>query len=195
MIDTSILISIFVSYLAGSIPFGLLVSKAGGLGDIRTQGSGNIGATNVLRVGNKKLALLTLALDFAKGALPVWLFSAQGEMTAHAAMLAAVLGHMFPVWLKFKGGKGVATTLGVLLGLHYPLLLVTGGVWLAVFAATRISSLSALTCFAIAPVAMYFMLGAQPALICALLSALVWWRHKENIRRLLKGEEPKFGKK
>lgn len=186
---------LLTGYLIGSIPFGLLLSVIGGYGDIRAIGSGNIGATNVLRTGNKKLALLTLLLDGGKGATAVLLCHAASLDYPLPAVLAAVLGHCFPVWLTFKGGKGVATALGgILAALPY-----TGGaailIWLCVFWRTRISSLSAIISLGLAPVVTYFFYGEPSACITALICAIVIARHHQNIRRLLKGAEPTFGSK
>jgi glycerol-3-phosphate acyltransferase PlsY len=184
-----------VGFLLGSIPFGLLLTRAAGLGDIRKVGSGNIGATNVLRTGNKKLAAATLLLDALKGLAPVLVFNLLwGPVPAAAAAAGAVLGHMFPPWLGFKGGKGVATTLGVLIGLSWQLGAITCALWLVLAALFRYSSLAALLSILIGAVAAwYFVPVAAPGL--CLLAALVWVRHHENIRRLLNGTEPKIGKK
>jgi glycerol-3-phosphate acyltransferase PlsY len=184
-------------YLLGSIPFGLLLTRAAGLGDIRSIGSGNIGATNVLRTGNKKLALATLLLDGAKGAAAVlitgWFFY---DPTLEAiAGAAAFLGHIFPVWLKFKGGKGVATALGTWLALAWPIGILACLTWLIIALVFRYSSLSALIAVALAPV--YAIWLGNPALILfgVFVAILCCIRQHENIRRLLKGEEPKIGKK
>ncbi len=186
-----------IGYLCGSIPFGLLFSKLFGYGDIRSIGSGNIGATNVLRTGNKALAALTLFFDMLKGAAPIWLSFSSGDMwIIFATALLAVLGHMYPVWLKFKGGKGVATTLGVMLALLPPLGLVMLGIWLGMAVAFRISSLAALSSFAMAPILAWLVFGdIRLAALGAVIAALVFWKHQDNIRRLLKGEEPRIGRK
>jgi glycerol-3-phosphate acyltransferase PlsY len=184
-----------VGFLLGSIPFGLLLTRAAGLGDIRKVGSGNIGATNVLRTGNKKLAAATLLLDALKGLAPVLVFNLLwGPVPAAAAAAGAVLGHMFPPWLGFKGGKGVATTLGVLIGLSWQLGAITCALWLVLAALFRYSSLAALLSILIGAVAAWYFVPVAAPVLC-LLAALVWVRHHENIRRLLNGTEPKIGKK
>lgn len=183
-------------YLLGSIPFGLVLTRAAGLGDIREIGSGNIGATNVLRTGRKGLALATLLLDGGKGAIAVGLaWVLIGADAVPVAGFAAVLGHNFPVWLKFKGGKGVSTTLGTLMAAVWPAGIACCLTWLVVAFVFRISSLSALVALALAPV--YAWLFGSPALaaMAAGLAVLGFIRHKQNIARLLKGEEPRIGKK
>lgn len=191
-----IIIALLGGYLLGSVPFGLVLTKPFGY-DLRAIGSGNIGATNVLRTGRKDLALATLLLDSGKGAIAAGLaWAATGDaLPALLAGAAAVVGHNFPVWLRFKGGKGVATTLGVLLATAWPAGLAACATWLAVAAAFRYSSLAALVALAAAPV--YAWLWATPAHVAvfAALAVLAWVRHHENIRRLLKGEESKIGKK
>jgi len=180
-------------YLLGSIPFGLLLTRAAGGPDIRAIGSGNIGATNVLRTGNKALAAATLLCDMLKGTVAVLAAARYGTDPALAAALGAFLGHLFPVWLKFKGGKGVATYIGLLIGLHWPTALFFCVVWLAVAAGTRYSSLAALIASALTPLAIwYFGLPAVAALFL-LLSALLWVMHRANIKRLLNGTEGKIG--
>lgn len=189
---------IILGYLLGSIPFGLVLTRLAGYGDIRAIGSGNIGATNVLRTGNKPLALITLICDSLKGAAAVLLAGllSTNPLIIMLAGLAAVLGHMFPIWLKFKGGKGVATTLGTMIALMPLLGLIMCLIWLAMALIFRISSLAALTAFAAAPILSYLWLGDENlALLCFIIAALVFWRHKENIQRLLKNEEPRIGKK
>jgi len=189
------LLPLVVGLLLGSIPFGLLLTRAAGLGDIRKVGSGNIGATNVLRTGNKKLAAATLLLDALKGLAPVLVFNLLwGPVPAAAAAAGAVLGHMFPPWLGFKGGKGVATTLGVLIGLSWQLGAITCALWLVLAALFRYSSLAALLSILIGAVAAWYFVPVAAPVLC-LLAALVWVRHHENIRRLLNGTEPKIGKK
>lgn len=206
-----------VGYLIGSVPFGLVLTKFAGLGDIRAIGSGNIGATNVLRTGNKKLALATLILDGAKGAVAVML--ARWMLTFDATMIAgvaAVIGHIFPVWLKFKGGKGVATTLGTLIALLPSLGLSACMLWLITAFFTRISSLSALVAIGLSPFIAWVLTrdfssnyteadGSQVfllnhhlnwmPLVCAVLAVIVFYKHKENIQRILKNTEPKIGQK
>lgn len=182
-----------IGYLSGSIPFGLLLSRWAGLGDIRSIGSGNIGATNVLRTGNKKIAALTLICDGLKGYVPVLASSIYGTPEAMiAAGLGALAGHLFPLWLKFKGGKGVATGLGVTFGWSWMLGLLFSVVWLVIFFATRISSASALTAVVVVAIAAISALmpvtGWWPSLVLAIA---VWFMHRANITRLLKGEEPK----
>jgi glycerol-3-phosphate acyltransferase PlsY len=182
-------------YLVGSIPFGLLLTRLAGLGDIRSIGSGNIGATNVLRTGRKGLAAATLLLDGAKGALAVLLAGRYGPDMAVLAGGGAVIGHVAPVWLGFKGGKGVATALGVLLALSWPVGVLAMATWLAVAALARISSLAALVALAASPVYAWFLADPQRAQLAAFLAIVVWLRHHENIRRILKGDEPRIGAK
>ena len=182
-------------YLLGSIPFGLIFAKLAGLGDIRKIGSGNIGATNVLRSGRKGIAALTLAADMLKGSIAVWLAGRYGPDPAIIAGLGAFLGHCFPVWLKFKGGKGVATYVGVLAALAWKAALVFAGVWLATAVISRYSSLSALVATLAVPIALYWMGDIQVAELFVLMSALVWLFHRENIARLLSGAESKIGGK
>ena len=191
----SLIAAIIGGYLLGSIPFGLLLTRMAGLGDIRNIGSGNIGATNVLRTGNKGLALATLLLDGGKGAAAVLIARAVSDDLAVIAGACAFLGHLFPVWLKFKGGKGVATALGTWLALAWPIGVLACFTWLIIALVFRYSSLSALLAVALAPI--YAIWLGSPALIWfgVGVTVLVWIRHHENIRRLLKGEEPKIGKK
>ena len=179
-------------YLVGSIPFGLILTRIAGLGDIRKIGSGNIGATNVLRTGNKRLAALTLLLDGLKGTAAVVIGNLWGPDAAIIAGAGAFIGHLFPVWLKFKGGKGVATMLGIFFGLNWPLGLFAITVWLIMAFAFRYSSLSALIAAASSPVFAWFLINRQIAEFCLFLAVLVWWRHGANIKRLLKGEESKI---
>nr|WP_294520954.1 glycerol-3-phosphate 1-O-acyltransferase PlsY [uncultured Rhodopila sp.] len=182
-------------YLLGSIPFGLLLTKAAGLGDIRGIGSGNIGATNVLRTGRKGLAAATLVLDALKGAAAVLIVRALAtEDIALYAGLAAVLGHMFPVWLKFKGGKGVATGLAVLTAASWPAGVAACAVWLLVAGTVRISSLAALGAFATAPLAALIMENFGVVKLAFTIAVLVFVRHQANIRRLIAGTEPRIGR-
>ncbi|TAN45767.1 MAG: glycerol-3-phosphate 1-O-acyltransferase [Rhodospirillales bacterium] len=183
-------------YLLGSIPFGLVLTKAAGLGDIRSIGSGNIGATNVLRTGNKKLAAATLILDGVKGAVAALAALAMsGEDMALIAGLFAVLGHNFPVWLKFKGGKGVATTLGTLLAVSWPTGLAAIATWLVTAKLSRISSLAALAALGLSPVYAYVFASPRHAALALVLATLGFARHRANIERLLAGTEPKIGGK
>jgi glycerol-3-phosphate acyltransferase PlsY len=183
-------------YLLGSLPFGFLITKMAGLGDIRQLGSGNIGTTNVLRTGRKDLAAATLLLDGGKGAAAVLIAGFWGPDVALLAGLGAVLGHLFPIWLKFKGGKAVATTLGTLLALDFAVGAGACLTWLAVALILRYSSLAGLLAVASAPVfAWFFAHDLQLVEMAAILAALVWFSHRENIARLLRGEEPKIGKK
>jgi glycerol-3-phosphate acyltransferase PlsY len=189
-------------YLLGSIPFGVIATRLGGAGDLRTIGSGNIGATNVLRTGRRDLALITLLGDGGKGALAVllaWLASRNGPHATQALLTAlaggaAFLGHLFPVWLKFKGGKGVATFLGTLLAAAWPAGLLAAAVWLVMAFLFRISSLAALTAAALAPIFVFAVDRPRPIALMALFMAiLIFVRHQENIRRLLRGQEPRLG--
>jgi acyl phosphate:glycerol-3-phosphate acyltransferase len=184
-----------LGYVLGSIPFGLLLTRAAGLGDIRNVGSGNIGATNVLRTGRKGLAAATLLLDALKGVAAVLIADQVGQLAAVGAAAGAVIGHMFPIWLSFKGGKGVATTLGVMWGLSWPVGAIACASWLLAAAAFRYSSLAALLCVVIAAVAAWFLTDPRAALLLTLLVPLVWVRHHENIGRLLKGIEPRIGQR
>ncbi|RYE10187.1 MAG: glycerol-3-phosphate 1-O-acyltransferase [Hyphomicrobiales bacterium] len=206
-------IAAIAGYLLGSVPFGLLLTRAAGLGDVRKIGSGSIGATNVLRTGNRGLAAATLLLDALKGLAAVLLarlvlpsiFPADPQVTLFAtyvAGVAAFIGHCYPVWLGFKGGKGVATLIGVLFGLAWPVGLIFCAVWLVIAFAQRISSLSAITAAVTAPVFAYvaFLMGWAPegvvfAMTVAVLSLLLIIRHSSNIARLMSGTEPKIGKK
>lgn len=191
----TLLLALLLGYLAGSIPFGLLVTRALGLGDVRAIGSGNIGATNVLRTGNKGAAAVTLILDAAKGAVPVLLAAALVEdpQAAAVAGLGAFLGHVFPVWLKFRGGKGVATFLGVLLALAPAIGLIACATWLATAFVFRISSLSALVAAALTPVWLWLLGPREVVWLGLALAAIIFLRHNGNIRRLLDGTEPRIG--
>ena|SRR5579885_1888625 len=184
-----------LGYLLGSIPFGLLLTRAAGLGDIRRIGSGNIGATNVLRTGHKGLAAATLLLDAGKGAAAVLIGRHWGPDMAVLAGCGAMLGHLFPIWLLFKGGKGVATGLGVLLALDWRIGLIACAVWLLVAVLLRYSSLAALAAFAAAPAAAWLIATRQLAAVALFLAVLVWLRHHQNIGRLITGREPRIGKR
>ena len=189
------LAALVVGYLLGSIPFGLLLTRAAGLGDVRAIGSGNIGATNVLRTGRKDIAAATLLLDGLKGAAAVLIFSQFSSGAGLIAGLAAFLGHIFPVWLQFKGGKGVATFLGCLLGLAWPAALAFAAIWLTTAKLSRYSSLSALVASAASPLVLWALgLPAQAAVI-AVMAAILWWKHGENIARLRAGTEGLIGEK
>ena len=190
------IITAIAAYLLGSVPFGLVMARLFGLGDIRQIGSGNIGATNVLRSGNKLAAFLTLVLDVGKGAVAVLVARALfDEGAAGFAGLFAVLGHLFSVFLRFKGGKGVATFLGTLLALSFPAGLAACATWLAMAVVFRISSLSAITAALLAPAFTFYFYHLHGAVLVAVLSAIVIAKHHANIGRLLRGEEPKIGKK
>ena len=192
---TTILIALAFGYLLGTVPFGLLLTRAAGLGDVRNIGSGNIGATNVLRTGHKGLAAATLLLDAAKGAVAVLVAQVWGAEAGIAAGFGAFLGHLFPVWLGFRGGKGVATYLGVLAAFAWQAGLVFAAVWLAVAFASRYSSLSALAAAIAAPVALYFLGLPLHAAALGVMSVIVFIKHRANISRLLAGTESKIGRK
>ncbi len=179
------------AYLLGSIPFGLLLSRFMGLGDLRKIGSGNIGATNVLRTGSRIAGLLTLLLDAAKGFLPVFIAGTLDMPSALMAAFAAFIGHVHPVWLRFRGGKGVATYLGILIALDPLVGLSAGLFWAVAFAILHISSVSSMTAALVAPIATALFVGTQPALVMAVLSLWILIRHHQNIRRLLAGTEPR----
>jgi glycerol-3-phosphate acyltransferase PlsY len=183
---------LLLGYLLGSVPFGLILTRLAGLGDIRSIGSGNIGATNVLRTGRKTLAAATLVLDGLKGTAAVLIGWRWGLFGALAGGLGAYLGHCFPMWLRFKGGKGVATFLGVILGLHWPTMVITTLVWIGTALVSRYSSLSALIASVAAPFVLLFFNRAEGAALTALLTALIWFRHRENLKRLCSGTEPKI---
>lgn len=197
-----IAVAIVGGYLLGSIPFGVIATKLGGAGDVRSIGSGNIGATNVLRTGRRDLAAITLLGDGGKGAVAVflaWLATRDASVAVQATLTAlagasAFLGHLFPVWLGFKGGKGVATFFGTLLAAAWPVGLLAGAAWLVVAFVFRISSLAALVAAALAPVFVFLVGRPEPIALMALFMAiLIYVRHAPNIRRLLKGEEPRIG--
>ena len=185
-----------LSYLLGSIPFGLVITRAMGLGDLRAIGSGNIGATNVLRTGNKPAALATLLLDAAKGGVAVLIARALvGEDAAQLAALCSFLGHLYPVWLRFKGGKGVATFLGTLLALAWPVGLAACATWAVTAAVTRISSLSALVAAALSSLWLFVFDRGEMMALVIVLTLLVYIRHRANLERIKAGTEPKIGRK
>ncbi|MSP45540.1 MAG: glycerol-3-phosphate 1-O-acyltransferase [Xanthobacteraceae bacterium] len=188
-----------VGYLFGSIPFGLILTKLAGTGDIRAVGSGNIGATNVLRTGRKSLAAATLLGDMLKGTVTVLLMAWFGGQTGFSdlslvAGLGAVLGHVFPVWLQFKGGKGVATYIGVLIAVSWPVALTFAVIWAAIAALSGYSSLAGLIASAATPVLLLIFISGKAALLFAVLTVIVWVMHRDNIARLRAGTEPKIGK-
>ncbi len=195
--ETAVMLAAIAGYLLGSIPFGLVLTLAAGLGDVRNIGSGSIGATNVLRTGRKGLAALTLLLDAAKGGAAVLLGGAiAGVPGIFFGGIASLIGHSYPVWLKFKGGKGIATGLGVLLVADWRVAVAAGGVWLAVAALLRISSAAALAAAVAAPIFAWLFASPQPVLGLVLVAvALVVLRHKDNIARLIAGTEPRIGTK
>ncbi|ABS16374.1 MULTISPECIES: glycerol-3-phosphate 1-O-acyltransferase PlsY [Brucella/Ochrobactrum group] len=182
-------------YFLGSIPFGLILTRLAGLGDVRSIGSGNIGATNVLRTGNKKLAAATLIFDMLKGTVAVLVASRYGPDAAIGAGFGAFIGHLFPVWIGFKGGKGVATYLGVLIGLAWPGALVFAAVWIVTALLTRYSSLAALIASIVVPIALYSRGYPAIAVLFAIMTVIVIFKHKANITRLLNGTESKIGAK
>ena len=185
-----------LGYLLGSIPFGLLLTRFAGLGDVRNIGSGNIGATNVLRTGHKGLAAATLLLDALKGTVAVLLADHWwGQAAAILAGIGAFLGHLYPIWLKFKGGKGVATYIGVILGLYWPAAVAFCGVWLVVAYLSRFSSLAALIAAFASPFVLLLNKKLEIAALALLMTLLLLWRHRANITRLMHGEEPKIGAK
>jgi glycerol-3-phosphate acyltransferase PlsY len=190
-----LILAALFGYLLGSIPFGLLLTRAAGLGDVRSIGSGNIGATNVLRTGNKRLAALTLVLDMLKGTAAAAIASRWGIELGLVAGLTAFLGHLFPVWLGFKGGKGVATYLGVLIGLAWKIALVFAAIWLLVAVVLRYSSLAALAATLAVPVVLYLMGRVDYAALFLVMSVIVWIKHRANISRLLAGTESRIGSK
>lgn len=189
------ILALVFGYICGSVPFGLLLTRAAGLGDVRSIGSGNIGATNVLRTGNKGLAAATLLLDALKGTAAVLIAAAYDPMLALPTGFGAFVGHLYPVWLGFKGGKGVATYLGVLIAIAWKAALVFAAVWLAIAFATRYSSLAALVASVITVIALYFVSSAFAAGVFAVMTLIIFWKHKKNIERLLAGTEPKIGAK
>jgi acyl phosphate:glycerol-3-phosphate acyltransferase len=189
----SIMAALAFGYALGSVPFGLLLTRAAGLGDVRAIGSGNIGATNVLRTGNKGLAAATLLLDMLKGTLAVWAAGRFGAQAGLFAGLGAFFGHIYPVWLRFKGGKGVATYLGVLLGLFWKIALLFAFVWLITAYLFRFSSLSALTAALLALAAIFVSAAWLHAAVCGLLTVIIFVKHRANIERLIAGTESKIG--
>ena len=189
----NIFLVILFAYLIGSIPFGIIISKIMGLGNLRNIGSGNIGATNVLRTGNKLAAILTLIFDLLKGAIAVIItYYVFNDTTAQIAALASFLGHCFPIWLKFKGGKGVATFIGISLALYWPAGILVCLTWALTAFLSRISSLSALIS-SLSSILWVWVLGVQSAVfIMTVLTILIWYRHIENIKRIIKNTEPKI---
>jgi acyl phosphate:glycerol-3-phosphate acyltransferase len=193
-----ILAALVIGYLLGSIPFGIVLTRLSGGPDLRGIGSGNIGATNVLRTGNKKLAALTLLGDMLKGTAAVLagVYLLGSREVALVAGFGAFLGHLFPVWLNFKGGKGVATYLGILIGVKVSIALIFAALWLSIAYLTRYSSLSALIASVLTPLLLWFWAGLhQAALLMGVLTLLLWFMHRENIKRLLSGREGKIGQK
>lgn len=184
-----------IGYLLGSIPFGVLLTRMAGAGDLRSVGSGNIGATNVLRTGRKGLAAATLLLDLVKGAAAVWIALAIAPQHAPLAAAGAVIGHCYPVWLRFAGGKGVATYMGVALGLDWRVGLVFALLWIGGIAASRISAVGGLVATLGAPVAAWALGRGELVPTLAVLALLIWWRHRANLDRLRRGVEPRIGAK
>jgi acyl phosphate:glycerol-3-phosphate acyltransferase len=189
------LLALGVGYLLGSIPFGLILTKLAGHGDLRDIGSGNIGATNVLRTGHKALAALTLILDALKGTGAVLIGACFGQDAAILGGVGAFVGHLFPIWLGFRGGKGVATYIGVLLGLYWPAAIAFCAIWLLVALITRYSSLSALVASAAVSCVLWFMRETQTGVLFLIFTLLLYWRHADNIGRLLRGEEGRINAK
>ncbi|HWH22768.1 MAG TPA: glycerol-3-phosphate 1-O-acyltransferase PlsY [Allosphingosinicella sp.] len=188
------LLSLLFGYLLGSIPFGILLTRMTGAGDLRSIGSGNIGATNVLRTGRKGLAALTLVLDMLKGTAAVLIVRTVAPDCEQIAAIGALLGHLWPVWLRFRGGKGVATFLGIMIALHWPSALVYAAVWIGMLGVTRYSSVSGMTAALAAPVAAAAMQRFDLALLYLGFALLVFWKHRANLDRLLAGEEPRVGR-
>jgi glycerol-3-phosphate acyltransferase PlsY len=187
--------ALVIGYLLGSIPFGVLLTRASGAGDLRTIGSGNIGATNVLRTGKKGLAAATLLLDMFKGACAVWLVAWAFPGQEIIAAAAAFVGHCYPVWLGFKGGKGVATLMGIVLALHWPIAVVYALVWLGLLATLRISSVAGMVAAISAPVSAALLDRFDLVMLLMALALIVVWKHAANIERLLAGTEPRLGRK
>jgi acyl phosphate:glycerol-3-phosphate acyltransferase len=190
-----LLAALALGYLLGSIPFGLLFTRMAGLGDVRAIGSGNIGATNVLRTGRKGLAAATLLGDALKGTVAVLVAARWGPDAALAAAAGAFLGHVFPVWLGFKGGKGVATFIGCLIGLSPPAALVFAAVWIGVALIFRLSSAGGLSASLASALALGWFVGPRALVVFLVLAAILWWKHEANIRRLMAGTEPRIGSK
>lgn len=187
------ILSLALGYIFGSVPFGLILTRATGAGDLRSIGSGNIGATNVLRTGRKGLAAATLLLDLVKGLAAVLIAAQIWPEWAPLAALGAFLGHCFPVWLRFKGGKGVATTAGVAFGLAWPVGLAYAVTWIGLLATARISSVSGMTAAIVAPLVAFVLGYPQAGLVLTVIAALVLFQHRENIARLRAGTEPRIG--
>ncbi|EZP50293.1 glycerol-3-phosphate 1-O-acyltransferase PlsY [Sphingomonas sp. RIT328] len=185
--------ALLLGYLLGSIPFGVILTRIAGAGDLRSIGSGNIGATNVLRTGRKGLAAATLLLDLAKGAAAVWLVAGLFPGNELAAAAAAFVGHCYPVWLRFRGGKGVATLMGIVLALHWPMGLIYAAVWLGLLATLRISSVAGMAAAVSAPVSGALFGRFDYVMLLLALAAIVLWKHRNNIERLLAGTEPRIG--
>ena len=185
--------ALLLGYLLGSIPFGVILTRIGGAGDLRTIGSGNIGATNVLRTGRKGLAAATLLLDLLKGAAAVWLAEWLFPGNGVIAAAAAFVGHCYPVWLRFRGGKGVATMMGIVLALHWPMGLVYALVWIGLLATVRISSVAGMAAAISAPVSGALFGRFDLVMLVLALAAIVLWKHAENIERLVNGTEPRIG--
>jgi glycerol-3-phosphate acyltransferase PlsY len=188
------LLSLLLGYLMGSIPFGVLLTRIGGAGDLRSIGSGNIGATNVLRTGRKGLAALTLLLDGAKGAAAILIVNRLSPGHEGLAATGALLGHLYPIWLKFRGGKGVATFFGVMIALHWESSLAYAVAWLAVLSLTRYSSLAGISAALIAPVAAAFLGRFDLAILYLGYALLIFWKHRANLERLVAGTEPRVGR-
>lgn len=186
--------ALLIGYLLGSIPFGIVLTRAGGAGDLRQVGSGNIGATNVLRTGRKGLAAATLLLDLAKGAVAVLLVERLFPGDGMLAAAGALIGHCYPAWLRFRGGKGVATLMGVVLALHWPVGLVYAAVWIGLLATVRISSVAGMVAAVAAPLAAALFGRFDLVLLLLALALIVLWKHGENIERLLAGTEPRIGR-
>lgn len=187
--------ALVLGYLLGSIPFGVILTRLGGAGDLRSIGSGNIGATNVLRTGRKGLAAATLLLDLLKGAAAVWLVAWLFPGDEMVAAAAAFVGHCYPVWLRFRGGKGVATLMGIVLALHWPMGLVYAAVWLGLLATVRISSVAGMAAAVSAPVSGALFGRFDLVMLLLGLAAIVLWKHRDNIERLASGTEPRIGRR